>query len=253
MNTQLQKSLSILLVGDSCVDQYMFGECHRLSPEAPVPILTLDSSKTVGGMASNVKLNLEALGHKVTFVTNDELILKTRYVDSRSGQQILRVDQEPKVKPLKDFSFLDTKYDAMVISDYDKGFLPIDSIRELLTKFLEMHVFVDTKKRDLKLFDGCFVKINKQEYEVATSYCSDIIVTLGKYGAKHDGVIYPTKEIEVTDVCGCGDTLLSAFASKYMICGNMQESIHYSNCAAGITAGHLGNYAPTHEEIMEQL
>ena len=100
MNTRdiLQpNSLNVLLIGDSCVDEYKIGTIDRLSPEAPVPVIKIVETESVPGMAANVKKNLEHLGVYPDFITNEQTILKTRYIDKRSGQHMLRVDDEPEL------------------------------------------------------------------------------------------------------------------------------------------------------------
>ena len=59
-NTQLLKPFKILLIGDSCVDEYFYGSVDRLSPEAPVPILKINQGRKEDGMAANVYNNLLA-------------------------------------------------------------------------------------------------------------------------------------------------------------------------------------------------
>ena len=51
------KSLRLLVVGDVMLDRYVVGEVNRISPEAPVPILTVESERAVAGGAANVALN----------------------------------------------------------------------------------------------------------------------------------------------------------------------------------------------------
>ena len=65
MDTLQQKQLKILVIGDSCVDIYHYGDCLRISQEAPVPVLRHTMSKTYGGMANNVYKNLVGLGNIV--------------------------------------------------------------------------------------------------------------------------------------------------------------------------------------------
>ena len=91
---QLQKQLKILLIGDSCTDEYVYGTCERLNPEAPVPILRFNRKETTRGMAWNVRENLMSFGIEVFILTNKESIIKTRYIDEKSNQHILRVDDE---------------------------------------------------------------------------------------------------------------------------------------------------------------
>ena len=93
-------SFRILLCGDDCVDIYQYGHVERLSPEAPVPVMKFSKLETKAGMAANVCLNLQSFGINITFLTNPEKLVKTRFIDEKSNQQILRVDNEEKVKPL---------------------------------------------------------------------------------------------------------------------------------------------------------
>ena len=85
--------MNILVIGDSCIDEFIYCDIERICPEAPVPVLKPTKSKYNRGMASNVVENLKALGAKVDLITNIESIKKTRYVDNRSGQMVMRVDK----------------------------------------------------------------------------------------------------------------------------------------------------------------
>ena len=58
-NTLQRDSFNVLLIGDSCIDEYKIGTIDRLSPEAPVPVIKLVETTTVPGMASNVQKNFE--------------------------------------------------------------------------------------------------------------------------------------------------------------------------------------------------
>ena len=116
--------MKVLLLGDSCEDEYIYGRCERISPEAPVPVLKYAKIKTKPGMAGNVCLNLQAFGIDVTFLTNSESIVKTRFIDEKSNQQILRMDNEEKVKPLL-VPVSTSSFDAVVISDFDEIVSPM--------------------------------------------------------------------------------------------------------------------------------
>jgi len=255
MSTQgtLQRdSFNVLLIGDSCIDEYKVGTIDRLSPEAPVPVIKIVETKTVPGMASNVKVNLENLGVYADFITNNETIVKTRYIDKRSGQHMLRVDTEPEVVSWsRRTPFPIHEYDAIIISDYDKGFLTYESIRYLVEMSM-CPVFIDTKKKDLAFFgedNRVYIKINDLESKLATSKPTNLIVTKGGDGASYNGAIFPTKSVEVMDVCGCGDTFLAALTVQYLYTKNVEHSIIFANIAAGITVQHRGNYAPSYDEI----
>ena len=251
-----QDSFNILLIGDSCIDEYKIGTIDRLSPEAPVPVIKIVSTESVPGMAANVKENFENLGVYVDFISNSQEILKTRYVDKRSGQHMLRVDVEPEIVPWSgDTPFPIDQYDAVVISDYNKGFLSYEHIEQII-KETKGYVFIDTKKQDLSRFGApnVYVKINELEYKNRYSIPQNLIVTLGGAGALlkrlgHEDTTYSTKSVEVMDVCGCGDTFLAALTVEYLYTKSIENSIIFANAAAGITVQHRGNYAPTYDEI----
>jgi D-beta-D-heptose 7-phosphate kinase/D-beta-D-heptose 1-phosphate adenosyltransferase len=221
-----------------------------LSPEAPVPVIKTTETKIVPGMAANVKQNLENLGIYADFITNNEVISKTRYIDRRSGQHMLRVDDEPEIVPWSGSTpFPIDTYDAVVISDYNKGFLTYEHIESIIENSIP--VFIDTKKTDLERFQGAWVKINELEYSRLKSECSGLIVTLGERGAKvpHHDIYCPTKSVEVMDVCGCGDTFMAALVAQYLFTKDIEKAIIFANVAAGITVQHRGNYAPSYDEI----
>lgn len=249
-NTQALQSFNVLLIGDQCTDIYNFGTVDRLSPEAPVPVINVTRTTIAPGMAANVNLNFENLHIiAVDFVSNPEPIIKTRYIDQRSGQHLLRVDDEPTVlKWDRNTHLAVNTYDAVVISDYNKGFLDYDDIGDLI-KAAQCPVFIDTKKTDLKRFTGAYVKINELEYKNRTSDHDNLIVTMGGKGAMYRGNLYPTTEATVADVCGCGDTFLAALAFRYLLTKDIESAIMFANVAAGITVQHRGNYAPTYNEI----
>jgi D-beta-D-heptose 7-phosphate kinase/D-beta-D-heptose 1-phosphate adenosyltransferase len=255
-NTQQPNSLNVLLIGDSCQDEYVYGTVDRLSPESPVPVLRWTYRETKPGMAANVKVNLEALGCEVDFITNAEPIVKTRYIDQRSGYHLLRVDQEDSIIPWSGhMPFAVEEYDCIVISDYGKGFLDYDHISTLRENFTGP-IFLDTKKTDLACFHGIFVKINELEYSRRVSINDGMIITLGSQGAmwktgrdpKHE-TRYPAPKVEVFDVCGAGDTFLAALAYKYVQDQNIESAIKFAIRASARTVMHNGNYAPTLEEI----
>lgn len=255
MDIQPLTPYTVLLIGDSCTDEYYYGTCDRLSPEAPVPVFKIVHKDVKPGMASNVKQNLENLNISVDFISNTEDILKSRYIDHKSGQHLIRVDVDSKIKSCENSQLGNlAKYNAIVISDYNKGFLTYEII-EYIINTSNCPIFIDTKKTDLKRFSSelVYIKINETEYNNRTSDPINLIVTLGSKGAmfKHlsQEKTYPTTQVGVTDVCGCGDTFLSALVYKYLEESNVDKSIIFANKAASVTVQHIGVYAPTLEEI----
>ena len=258
--SQPQKSFKILLIGDSCYDMYHYGEVKRISPEAPIPIFDFKYATKKHGMASNVCENLKALGAEVHIHTNFKEI-KNRYIDIKSKQQLLRVDQKTNEFEFSgiiyDLIYYET-YDAIVISDYGKGFFQRSDYTRLRENF-EGPIFIDTKDTYLDHYEGAIVKINQHELEKAgpATKVDDLIVTYGgeqviwyKKHPEAPQLFFPPK-VEAHDVCGAGDTFLAALAVRYLETESLEEAIRFAMKAAAITVKHTGVYAPTREEIAE--
>ncbi len=244
---QPQKQLKILLIGDSCTDEYVYGTCERLNPEAPVPILRFNRKETTKGMAWNVRENLMSFDIEVFILTNKESITKTRYIDEKSNQHILRVDDEGLCDPI-DYELPEDEYDALVISDYDKGFLTEKKIQELVDWF-DGPVFIDSKKTKLPKKD-CYLKINEIESKLLKGY-KNLIVTKGAGGADYNKVNYPGEKTKIVDVVGAGDTFLSALVYFYLLCGTIEKAIPYANRAAAIAVQNFGTYVLTENDVKD--
>ena len=236
----------VLVIGDGCKDVFQYGKCDRLSPEAPVPVFKPVKATNNGGMAMNVYNNLVALGIDCDIVT-DSGVTKTRYVDEVSNQMLLRVDENDVIENinedlLRSINF--DKYAAIVISDYNKGFLDESDI-----EYISIHhplVFMDTKK---KMGDWCdsvtVIKVNEKEYnknrEYLTGYAleleCDLIVTKGKNGSTWNCIEnFPIEdEHDVRDLSGAGDTFLAALVADYIKNNDIRSAIRFANkCAAWV-------------------
>lgn len=247
--------MKIAILGDSCLDRYRYGYCDRLSPEAPVPILKFSDIQEKVGMAANVEKNLCSLGFDTTLYTNQEKIIKERFIEKRSMQQLLRVDYE--ILPLNKIDYLENidfnQYDGLVISDYDKGFITEDSVKNIL-KIVKNRkpIFVDSKKKNLSCYEGCIIKINELENSLVTNWPNkyEKIVTLGSAGALYKNKLYKSSKVEVFDVCGAGDSFISGLVYGFFKNdGNLEKSIVLANKVASISVKHFGNYAVTEDEI----
>ena len=249
--THPPKKFNILLLGDSCVDIYQYGTIDRISPEAPVPVFVPTHKEERNGMAGNVFNNLLALGCKVNYL-HGETSTKTRLIDKRSKQQIVRIDTDVISEPLN-IETITPVYDAIIISDYNKGTITYDLVNKLI-KETNVPIFIDTKKTDLKQFDGCYIKINQLEASRATSLAEPkwLITTLGEQGAVWNGCTFDSTAVEVSDVCGAGDTFLSALTYGFLCTNDMAIAIEFAIKASSITVQHTGVYAPTLEEIYNE-
>ena len=240
--------MRILLVGDNGIDQYQYGTVERISPEAPVPVINYTNTVTKPGMAANVLDNLRKLGCETTCVHGNKTSTKTRIIDSKSKQHLLRIDQDQRSQPVQiDWDILGD-YDAVVVSDYNKGSVEYETIEKIRADFTGP-IFVDTKKTELHRFEGCFVKINKLEWESAKTFPTELIVTLGKDGVRYKEHEISTPQVEAFDVCGAGDTFLAALTYEYVQCKDILKAINFAVKAASVTIQHVGVYSPTLAEI----
>lgn len=242
----------IVVIGELCHDVFVYGECKRLSPEAPVPVFNPIHSVENLGMAGNVVANINTIDSNIgiSFYHSLEKITKTRYVDKKTNHLFLRVDDEPRVNRIHISETLisDIKEaDAVVISDYNKGFLSEDDLYTISK--LARFAIVDTKKRmnPIHLSHFNFIKINEHEANqgVADELKEKTIVTLGPKGAMYMDTLYPSPHPKETiDVSGAGDTFLAAFVTKYLETEDVNISITFANKMSAIVVSKRGVATP---------
>ncbi len=189
----------VLVVGDAMLDRYWHGSSHRISAEAPVPVVDIDEVEDRPGGAANVALNLAALGSRsmlVAAIGRDEMgailqtklesagiqcafiqpayyetITKLRIVSQR--QQLLRADFEKELT-LEDNQLLDlvepqlSRADILLLSDYDKGVLADPQSLINCARKSNVPVLVDPKLKNFGVYKGAMVlKPNRLELEQA--------------------------------------------------------------------------------------
>lgn len=233
---------TILVIGESCRDIFHYGECNRLCPEAPVPIFNSARLVENEGMAKNVQRNLISLGVNPVLYTNENWreVTKTRFIDTRVNHMFMRLDVNDDQISRTNLRDVNLKaYDAIVISDYNKGFLLEEDIQYISEQ--NDCTFLDTKKQ---LGEWCnsvkFIKINNIELDKCHKYITQeiydkIIITLGKEGAMYRDITYPVKEVEIKDTSGAGDTFLAALVYKYLETKSIESSIDFANqCATSV-------------------
>lgn len=249
MDTTQQKSFRVLLIGDSCEDEYIYGRCERISHEAPVPVMRFSKLEIKAGMAANICLNLQAFGIDITFLTNSEKLVKTRFIDEKSNRQILRVDNEEKIKPLL-LPISTDNFDAVVISDYNKGYLTESKLFEIVEQS-SCPVFIDSKKTLLPNKDNCFIKINDEKYQKLNpkNYTDNLIITKGSEGCIFKNTLYPTEQIKVYDVIGAGDVFFAALVYGYLKYNSMDRAIMLGNKASAIAVQYPGTYVLTEKNV----
>ena len=198
--TSKNKYDRVLVIGDVMLDKYQVGAVDRISPEAPVPVLKLISTKSLAGGAANVAINLAALCVNVGIIgicANDEdgvklaqilqnsnvknhlkctadiTISKTRIVSHE--QQICRIDHEKQYPHSSDFlSYIDEtidEYDLIVLSDYAKGTLRYCEDIITLCRKKNKTLLVDPKSNDFTKYNGAtLLKPNLKEFTEASGY-----------------------------------------------------------------------------------
>jgi D-beta-D-heptose 7-phosphate kinase/D-beta-D-heptose 1-phosphate adenosyltransferase len=192
-------NVSVLTVGDAMLDRYWHGPTHRISAEAPIPVVDVVETEERLGGAANVALNVAALGAgaKLVAVVGDDdagrllkakldtagirhllyespdcpTITKLRIVSRR--QQLIRADFEKIVDidaghllPLLEKGLEDS--DVVVLSDYDKGALANPERLIMAARKAGKVVLVDPKFKDFSVYAGAtIIKPNRQEFERA--------------------------------------------------------------------------------------
>jgi D-beta-D-heptose 7-phosphate kinase / D-beta-D-heptose 1-phosphate adenosyltransferase len=199
-----KSSAKVLVVGDIILDQYIYGETNRISPEAPVPVLRVDNTEERAGGAANVAINISSLGIPVQllgitgkddsserlknilndkkvechFIKQDNFSTITKQRVLSRHQQLIRLDYEKESGEL-DTSDLIEQYmmlletvDVVILSDYAKGSL--DKVQTLI-KFANeknVKVLVDPKSKDFSIYSSATVVTpNLKEFEAVVGEC----------------------------------------------------------------------------------
>lgn len=213
---------NILVVGDVMLDRYWFGDAGRISPEAPIPIVKINSTDHRPGGAANVALNISALGGNATLfglTGNDEAatileeqlnasnvkpllhkidatstIVKLRIISRQ--QQLLRLDFEETAALICDDLFLEhfkkhlANANLVILSDYKKGTLANPQLFIEAARKINVPVIVDPKSNDFSIYRGAtIITPNMKEFEAVVGTCDseqDILNKGRALLAQHD-------------------------------------------------------------------
>jgi D-beta-D-heptose 7-phosphate kinase/D-beta-D-heptose 1-phosphate adenosyltransferase len=234
--------VKILVIGELCVDRFVYGVIKRLSPEAPVPVLNPIEITENEGMAGNVVSNLKALMDDIEVLhwSQSTKIEKIRFVEKKSNHMFIRVD-EGELQPIDTLSYISREQrktikesDVVIISDYDKGYLTNDIIREI-SENAKVSILDSKRKLNQELIENItFIKLNESEYEnnrlLVDENKDKFIITLGPRGAQYGDEVYSSANPQDTiDVSGAGDTFVAAFGLKFLKTKNISQSINYAN------------------------
>ena len=305
----------ILVIGDIMLDHYIYGKCDRISPEAPVPVVEIIKETSTLGGAGNVLKNLSAFGVmtdicavigddnggdqilekligmniSVEMVVKDEsrcTTIKSRVL--AANHQLIRLDKEkshairPEIQKalIKMLNKVISDYDAVVVSDYNKGLLSQSFLTEIfkICRAAGVLTILDPKTADFSRYNGVnIIKPNRKEAALATGIaidsnenlekacrqiklstgCEAVVITLSEDGIAlfmgDELQIISTRAMDVSDVTGAGDTVLAAIG--FGISNNMSlfQACEFANKAAAVVVSKIGSATTTLREIEERF
>jgi D-beta-D-heptose 7-phosphate kinase/D-beta-D-heptose 1-phosphate adenosyltransferase len=256
--------MKIAVLGDVIEDIFIYGQCERLNPEGPTPLVSHQKTVRKMGGAANVVENLKSLGCSIDFFhPNTPPSKKTRIY--ANDQIICRLDED-QYSPKIQIDYKKFHYDFVILSDYNKGALT--DCKEIILNS-EAKVFVDPKKCFSNYTGAYCIKPNRSEFE---KFYGDVtpenlrklaienrhelvIVTLGS-----DGLIYyfegqtrtlPASEHQVADVTGAGDCFIAAMLYSLSKENNIHKAIELANIAAGISVRYPGTYVLKSKDLIK--
>lgn len=297
--------MRVLVIGDVMTDSYVFGRVDRISPEAPVPVVTVNRRESRPGGAANVAINVKALGASAVLAgvigfdqAGDEFLelvkqegigvegiiranrpttVKTRIIGNQ--HQLIRMDEESDAPLETDTAnklkqnllklIRDVKFDAVIFEDYDKGMLDSELISSIvsLCKELAIPVSADPKKRNFLHYQNVdLFKPNLKELreglktDVDPSSRNSLLeadrllrsklnhrlslITLSEYGliitAEDESCQIPAEEIQIADVSGAGDTVISAATLCLAAGADLKSIAQISNLAGASVCERVG-------------
>lgn len=282
--------MKILVVGDAIVDEYVYGEINRMSPEdETVPVVDMfDGVSQFLGGCLNVAGNVRSLGCDVSvstildlsianwvaatkidtrFTSRGSTLVKRRIINRKTNRQVARLDYvkrfpfqevEEYKKFIKQRDFL-SEFDGVIVSDYGKGVVDEFWV-DILSNF-KKPVFIDTKNPNLAMWNkvpNAFFKLNHKEYFSAKSEASHpLIVTHGDKGAYFlrqgtQEFAIPAKEVANPDPVGAGDVFVAALAVKYLETQDIRQAMEFANRVAAISCGKPGTATVQKEEVDQE-
>ena len=308
------KDKNILVIGDIILDHYIWGRVSRISPEAPVPVVEVTRESFLLGGAANVANNIVSLGGRASvigingqdiagealmnilrdkgvncdgiFTENRPTTVKTRVI--AHNQQVVRFDREDKKyvdgKILKGIlGYINSvlfHYDAVIVSDYQKGMISEELISDIVKKAKpkEMFIAVDRKVGHFDFYKGVsLITPNVMEASSGSNIeirddktllkagrsllkklsCKAVLITRGEQGMslfeKNKVTHIPTVARKVYDVTGAGDTVISAFTLASASGANMEEAAVIANHAAGLVVAEVGTAVATPEQLLKSF
>jgi rfaE bifunctional protein kinase chain/domain len=312
------KNYSIAVIGDVMLDHYINGKVDRISPEAPVAVVSVNDFDDRAGGAANVALNIIALGAKCSLfsivgndsygkklttvckskkINIDGLIqskkrittLKARVIGN--NHQLIRFDYETTLDITTDeeklmiakfeLALKKSKFDAVILEDYNKGVLTKNVIKKIIEVCNKSGIptLVDPKKNNFFEYKNCTLfKPNLKEIKDSlheVSIKSDAanllhassqlklklkntisVITLAEKGVfYHEGKtskIIAAHERKIADVSGAGDTVIALLALGLASKLNTEDAVKLSNLAGGLVCEIPGVVSVNKNKLIEE-
>ncbi len=309
-------SARVCVLGDVMLDRYFWGRVDRISPEAPVPIVRVNRKSSRLGGAANVAANLCSLGIQSTLagVTGSDLaggevgdMIRLAGIGSEclfveegrettekvriiaQSQQVVRADFESE-SPLATGSWerlqselvggID-RFDALIVSDYGKGVVQEDFLREVIAvwKAAGKPVLVDPHVGHFKWYRGATL-ITPNTREAASYYGATVdreelftnvgfhireelelealLITRGEDGMSlfledQKQIHIPTVATDVYDVTGAGDTVISLLGAALAWGAPLIYAVLLANQAAGEVVKDIGTSTISKEKLINSF
>ncbi|MEQ1922392.1 MAG: D-glycero-beta-D-manno-heptose-7-phosphate kinase [Pyrinomonadaceae bacterium] len=306
----------VLVIGDVILDRYWWGRVSRISPEAPVPVVKMENMTLAAGGAANVAANVAGLGPTPLLVgvigddtegkmfpevlskvgvSHEHLIkiagrqttVKTRII--AHSQQMARIDQETDVNlsasdeesVWANIEPLIKQANAVVVSDYAKGFLSDALLRRIIdaANGVSVPVLVDPKGKDYTKYraatlltpnrreaaDACGLEENTQQMVdisgdqlLSDLDLDSVLITQGEDGMtlfRKNGEPFhlDTLAREVYDVTGAGDTVIASLAVSIGSGADLETAAKIANTAAGLVVEQVGTTAISLNQLQKAL
>ena len=313
------KTKHIAVIGDVMIDHYINGKVERISPEAPVAVVNVNSFDDRAGGAANVALNITSLkskcslfsvigndanGKKLISVCKKNKINTTGLVSSLSrittlkarvignNHQLIRFDYETTIDitSQEEKKIIDSfkkaakvsKFDAVILEDYNKGVLTKNVITQIIDfcNQNDIPTLVDPKKNNFFEYQNCTLfKPNLKEIKESLHNISIqptkqnlleasqqlqkkinnqiSVITLAEKGVffhhQKNVEIIPAHVRNIADVSGAGDTVISVLALGLASQLTLNETVELSNLAGGLVCESPGVVSITTEKLLAEL
>lgn len=306
----------VLAIGDLMIDQYIYGTVNRLSPEAPVPVVDIERELCELGGAANAVNNIKILGGNVDVIgvigtddagrilldlfkerhiNVDGIILceerpttvKTRVIGN--GCHIVRIDKETKKaidgqttnRILKLIEDDIDNYNAILISDYNKGLITKNLLRKLipLANSHEIPIIVNSKVENLVYYKNVTMVIsdmheasqvigikpinetsirNMGQWLMTRLDCDGVLIVRGGKGLtmfEKDGDVkhLSTHIGEIHDIAGVGDAITGVMALALSCGSDIQTATIIANSAMTVALGKTGTGLMSKEDFLKQI